>query len=236
MNFTIYTSESRGYANHGWLQAKHSFSFGQYYNRERMNFGVLRVLNNDIIAPGEGFGTHPHDNMEIITIPLQGALAHKDSMGNASTITAGEIQVMSAGTGIYHSEFNASSDEPVELFQIWLFPHTQNVEPRYQQTSLFNLAKKNALYQILSPFEDSPGVWIHQNAWMYMGNFDEETSTEYRLHNKKNGVFCMSVYGSLEIAGQSLDERDAIAVWDTETMSIRAQKNAQVLLIEVPLS
>ena len=170
---TIYHSaETRGNANHGWLKANHSFSFAQYYDPERMNFGALRVLNDDTIAPGKGFGTHPHDNMEIITIPLKGDLEHKDSMGNVGVINEGEIQVMSAGTGVYHSEYNKNKDKPINLLQLWVIPKTRNVKPRYDQKSLREYKKTNAFYQILSPNQDDGGMWIHQDAWFHMGEFN----------------------------------------------------------------
>lgn len=235
MQYVLHPADSRGKADYGWLQARYSFSFAQYRNPERMNFGALRVLNNDIVGPERGFNTHHHDNMEIITIPLTGALAHKDDLGNASTIYAGEIQVMSAGSGINHSEFNASATESIELFQIWIFPHTQNVAPRYQQKSLQELAATNALYQILSPNENGQGVWIYQNAWMYMGEFNKNTNSVYSLHNTENGVYCIIIEGSVEIANNTLNKRDAIGIWNTNSFEIQAYAGSKLLIIEVPL-
>lgn len=235
MKHNIYKSETRGYANHGWLQAKHSFSFANYFDKNRMNFGALRVLNNDIIAPSKGFETHSHDNMEIITIPLEGALSHTDSMGNSSTIHTGEIQVMSAGSGIYHSEFNASNTNPIELFQIWIYPNIKNVKPRYQQISLQHIASENSLYQVLSPQANNKGVWIYQDAWMYMGDFTNKTECAYKLHKPNNGVYSMIINGKISIESIALSKRDAIGIWDTHEIKIQAQADSKILIIEVPL-
>ncbi|MDI1305583.1 MAG: pirin family protein, partial [bacterium] len=188
-NTIIHKANTRGRADHGWLQANFSFSFGNWYNPERIQFGALRVLNDDIIGEGMGFGTHPHDNMEIITIPLEGDLAHKDSMGNAATIKSGDIQVMSAGTGIQHSEFNPNPDLKTKSLQIWVFPNKRNVEPRYQQISLNTEDRKNKLQQILSPNADDSGVWIHQDAWFHLGKFDKDVSVNYDLKKEGNGVY-----------------------------------------------
>ena len=173
-NTVLHKANTRGNANHGWLNAFHSFSFGSWYNPERVQFGTLRVLNDDTIAGGMGFGTHPHDNMEIITIPLEGDLAHKDSMGNSAVIKTGDIQVMSAGTGVEHSEFNPNADLQTKLFQIWLFPKYRDVAPRYQQITLDKSLQKNNFAQILSPNQDDEGVWIHQDAWFYLSDFDDD--------------------------------------------------------------
>jgi redox-sensitive bicupin YhaK (pirin superfamily) len=235
-NFIIHQSNSRGEANHGWLHAKHSFSFANYHNTKKMHFGVLRVLNDDKIAGGTGFGTHPHDNMEIITIPLKGALAHKDSMGNSSTIFAGDIQVMSAGTGIQHSEYNANTDETCELFQIWLFPNQRNVTPRYDQFSYKNLMVQNQLLNILSPNETENGVWIHQNAWFSIGKFDTNYSKNYALKNQLNGVYIMVISGSFEIENQQLSNRDAIGIWDKEIITINSlSQDSEILILEIPM-
>jgi quercetin 2,3-dioxygenase len=236
MNFIIHPSISRGEANHGWLLAKHSFSFASYHNPERMHFGVLRVLNDDKIAGGTGFGTHPHDNMEIITIPLKGALAHKDSMGNSSTIFAGDIQVMSAGTGIQHSEYNANKDKNCELFQIWLFPNKRNVTPRYDQFSYKNLMFQNQLLNILSPNETENGVWIHQDAWFSIGKFYSNFKSNYKLNLSTNGVYIMVISGSFEIENQKLSDRDAIGVWDKETININSlSQDSEILILEIPI-
>lgn len=236
MHTVLHKADTRGHANHGWLDAKHSFSFANYYNPERVHFGVLRVLNDDSIAGGKGFGTHPHDNMEIITIPLDGDLEHKDSMGNGSIIKAGDVQVMSAGTGIQHSEFNANNDKAVKLFQIWLFPREKNVTPRYQQISTQDIETKNEFYQILSPNADDQGVWIHQDAWFHMGNFEKGLTKEYTLKKNGNGVYCMVIEGTVTINNQELNTRDALGVWDVNNFTITTSTNAKVLLLEVPMA
>ncbi|MEM9325887.1 MAG: pirin family protein, partial [Bacteroidota bacterium] len=177
----LHRASSRGHANHGWLDTHHSFSFANYYNPERMNFGVLRVLNDDRVAGGRGFRTHPHDNMEIISIPLEGDLQHKDSMGNVAVIKEGDVQVMSAGTGIRHSEFNKNGDKEVKFLQIWLFPRAKNVAPRYDQISMDRVAQSNDFYQILSPNPNDEGVWIHQDAWFHMGDIQQGKSASYQL-------------------------------------------------------
>jgi quercetin 2,3-dioxygenase len=237
MNNTVfYPANSRGHANHGWLNAHHTFSFAGYRNPERMHFGVIRVLNDDIVAGGMGFGTHPHDNMEIITIPLEGDLAHKDSMGNAEVIKNGDIQVMSAGTGIEHSEFNANKDKPVNLFQIWLFPNKRNVSPRYDQMTMNVADRRNKLQQVLSPNPDDEGVWIHQDAWFSMGNFEKDFSTEYTIKKTGNGVFAMVVKGDFTINGQELHRRDGFGIWDVEKINITAHSDdAEILLMDVPM-
>ena len=184
-NTVLHKANTRGDANHGWLHSKHTFSFANYYNPERMHFGVLRVLNDDKVAPAKGFGTHPHDNMEIISIPLEGDLEHKDSMGNVSVIRHGDIQVMSAGSGITHSEYNKNSNEEVKFLQIWLFPNKRNVTPRYDQITLNDTDRKNKLQQILSPDPNDAGVWIHQDAWFHLGEFDKAFTIPYSLKKKR---------------------------------------------------
>lgn len=235
MNTVLHKANTRGHANHGWLEANHSFSFANYRNPERMHFGVLRVLNDDRVAPAKGFGTHPHDNMEIITIPLEGALEHKDSMGNGAVIQSGEVQVMSAGTGITHSEFNANSDKDVKLLQIWLFPKKRSVTPRYEQISIKEIEKSNEFYQILSPSSEDQGVWIHQDAWFHLGKFDKETNTKYNLKKKGNGVYAFVIEGSAEINGQTLEKRDGFGIWNVEDFEVKACENSRVLLMEVPM-
>ncbi len=234
---TIYHSaKTRGNADHGWLNANHSFSFAQYYNPKRMNFGALRVLNDDTIAPGMGFGTHPHDNMEIITIPLEGDLEHKDSMGNVGAINEGEIQVMSAGSGVQHSEYNKNADKSINLLQLWVMPNVQNVSPRYDQKSIRELKKNNAFYQVLSPYTDDDGMWIHQDAWFHLGEFDRVTETEYQIKKNGNGVYIFVIEGSLTAVNQVLDKRDALGVWEADKISFVAQPDSKVLLVEVPMS
>lgn len=233
---TLHKASSRGHANHGWLDAHHTFSFASYYNPQAMHFGVLRVLNDDIVAGGGGFGAHPHDNMEIITIPLTGALAHKDSMGHSEVIRAGDVQVMSAGTGIRHSEFNASSTEPVNLLQIWLFPNKENVEPRYGQITLDLDQRHNRLQQILSPSPEDEGVWIHQNAWFHMGRLDQGVALDYDLKDKSNGVYAFVISGSIEVQGKQLDARDGLGISGSDRISLKALTDAEILLMEVPMN
>jgi redox-sensitive bicupin YhaK (pirin superfamily) len=234
MKTVFHPADQRGHANHGWLDAHHSFSFASWYDPSKIHFGALRVLNDDIIAGSMGFGTHPHDNMEIITIPLVGALKHRDSMGNEATITAGEIQVMSAGTGIQHSEFNATN-ETLNLFQIWIFPNKKNVTPRYDQQLLDTAKMKNNFAQILSPDPADDGVWIHQDAWFHLGEFDKGQSANYSVKSATNGVYVLVVEGQITINGQELNKRDALGVWNTETFAISFTENSKVLLLDVPM-
>jgi len=231
----LHTADSRGHANHGWLNAYHSFSFASWYNPDRVQFGMLRVLNDDTVAAGMGFGTHPHDNMEIITIPLEGDLAHKDSMGNAATIKTGDVQVMSAGTGIQHSEFNPNADQQTKLFQIWLFPKYRNVEPRYQQITLDVTEQKNNFAQILSPNLDDAGVWIHQDAWFYLSDFDDDFSKKLALQKEGNGFYIMTIEGEIEVNGERLSKRDALGIWDTPEIDIKATTAAKFLVMEIPM-
>ena len=235
MNKVYHSAETRGHADHGWLNANYSFSFASYYDPNRMNFGALRVLNDDTISPGKGFGKHSHDNMEIITIPLKGDLEHKDSLGNIGAINEGEIQVMSAGTGIYHSEYNKNSDKFINLLQLWVMPKKQDVKPRYDQRSFKGLKKKNSIYQVLSPYPEDEGMWIHQDAWIHLGDFEEVTSVDYMLKKKGNGVYIFVIEGIFKVANEKLEKRDALGVWNTESITFEAQSKSQVLLIEVPM-
>jgi len=236
-NVVIHRAETRGHANHGWLDSHHTFSFANYYNPERMHFGVLRVLNDDRVDAGMGFGTHPHDNMEIISIPLEGNLEHKDSMGNVAVIKRGDIQAMSAGTGIFHSEYNQSKTEPTKFLQIWVFPNKKNVTPRYDQISLNVDDRHNRLQQILSPNADDEGVWIHQNAWFHLGKFDQNIETNYTIKAKGNGVYAFLLSGSMMIDGHEINTRDGIGIWDTDQIHITATSpDAEVLLMEVPMT
>lgn len=235
-NTVIHKADTRGDANHGWLKSKHSFSFANYYNPDRMHFGVLRVLNDDSVEAGMGFGTHPHDNMEIISIPLEGDLEHKDSMNNVAVIKSGDIQVMSAGTGIYHSEYNKSKEKPVKFLQIWVFPNKRNVTPRYDQITLNLADRHNKLQQILSPNPNDEGVWIHQDAWFHLGKFDKGVSTEYNFKKQGNGLYVFNLNGTLKINGQAIETRDGFGIWDTNKVSIQAETDAEFLLMEVPMS
>lgn len=235
-NTVLHKAETRGHANHGWLNSHHTFSFANYYNPERMHFGVLRVLNDDTVAEARGFGTHPHDNMEIISIPLEGDLEHKDSMGNTTVIKQGDIQVMSAGTGIYHSEYNKNKDQAVKFLQIWVFPNKKNVTPRYDQITLNVEDRHNKLQQILSPNADDAGVWIYQDAWFHMGNFDKGVATSYDIKKKGNGVYAFVLKGSFKIEGFDVNQRDGFGLWDIDQFSLEATtEDAQILLMEVPM-
>lgn len=236
-NSVIHKADSRGKADHGWLLSQHTFSFANYYNPERMHFGVLRVLNDDRVEAGRGFGTHPHDNMEIISIPLEGDLEHKDSMGNTAIIKSGDIQVMSAGTGIMHSEFNKNSDQLVKFLQIWVYPKKRNVTPRYDQITLDTAQRHNTFQQIISPNADDEGVWIHQDAWFHLGTFDQGKEVNYQIRKKGNGVYAFIIKGSAEIEGQKVEERDGFGVWDIKDLNIKAtQENTEILLMEVPMT
>lgn len=235
MKTILHKASTRGHANHAWLNSYHTFSFANYYNPDRMRFGVIRVLNDDTIAGGTGFGTHPHDNMEIISIPLEGALEHKDSMGNSAVIRSGEIQVMSAGTGITHSEYNHFKDRPGKFLQIWLFPNKRNVKPRYDQLALDPAERKNKWQQVLSPNPDDAGVWIHQDAWFNMTILDKGKSLDYAIQRKGNGMYFFVIKGSINVDGQLLEARDGFGVMDTEKVNIIANENAEVLLMDVPM-
>ncbi|MEJ1223153.1 pirin family protein [Sediminicola sp. 1XM1-17] len=234
-NTVLHKANTRGHANHGWLDSHHTFSFANYHDRERMNFGVLRVLNDDVVAGGMGFGTHPHNNMEIISIPLEGDLQHKDSMGNVAVISQGDVQVLSAGTGISHSEQNKNRDRAVKFLQIWVFPNKQNVTPRYDQIAIGDVEKRNELYQVLSPNPDDEGVWIHQDAWFFMGNLEAGISRNYHLHKPGNGIYVFVLEGSVSVDGQALDKRDGFGIWDVEDIEIKADTDAKVLVMEVPM-
>ncbi len=235
-NTVLHKADTRGHADHGWLNAYHSFSFASWYNPDRVQFGTLRVLNDDTVAAGMGFGAHPHDNMEIITIPLEGDLAHKDSMGNQETIKTGDVQVMSAGTGIQHSEFNPNADQHTKLFQIWLFPKVKNVEPRYQQITLDTTEQKNNFAQILSPNADDAGVWIHQDAWFHLADFDAGFEKQYELKKEGNGLYAFVISGTITIDDQELETRDGLGITDFKTLNIKATTDAKFLLMEIPMA
>ncbi len=232
----LHKANTRGHASHGWLESYHTFSFADYYDRERMGFGVLRVLNDDSIAGGMGFGAHPHRDMEIITIPLEGDLAHEDSMGNSETIHAGEIQVMSAGTGVRHSEYNASEGKEVKLLQIWIMPNKTGLTPRYQQITLNTEDRGNKIQQILSPTETEGEVWIHQNAWFHLANFTKGHSMNHELKdNKNNGLYIFVISGELKVNDQELSTRDGYGVWSTDSVTLTALEDSEFLLMEVPM-
>lgn len=236
-NSILHRATSRGKASHGWLESYHTFSFADYHNPERMNFGVLRVLNDDMVIGGRGFGNHPHDNMEIISIPLQGDLEHRDSMGNQTVIKSGDVQVMSAGTGITHSEYNKNTDQFVKFLQIWVYPNRRNVTPRYDQITLNIKDRENKFQQIISPYPNDEGVWIHQNAWFFLGNFDADCETSYTVKSSANGVYIFILKGRAEIEGQVLEARDGFGIRDVQSFKIKSiSSDTEILMMDVPMS
>lgn len=237
MRSRLFPKSERGTADHGWLQANFSFSFGPFYNPDMVQFGMLRVLNDDTIAAGMGFGTHPHDNMEIITIPLEGGLTHRDSMGNQATVRFGEVQVMSAGTGIQHSEMNASQTEQAKTLQLWIFPEKQNVTPRYEQKGFDLDSNRNSLVTVVTPQDKNDGnaLWIHQQAFLHLGVFDAGQSLDYGLKISDNGIYLFLIEGQLDINGQAVNERDAFGAVEFETLTIQTKAPSKILIIEVPM-
>ena len=233
---TIHKANTRGVANFGWLNSHHTFSFGHYYEPSRVHFGALRVLNDDTVSEGMGFGTHPHDNMEIISIPLEGDLEHQDTMGNKTVIKHGDVQVMSAGTGIQHSEYNKNKDQAVKFLQIWVFPNKRGVTPRYDQITLDVNDRHNKLQQILSPNADDEGVWIYQDAWFNMGKFEEGNGATYKINKPGNGVYAFVLSGEFTINGEVLSARDGMGIENAEELTISANTNAEILLMEVPMN
>lgn len=235
MKTVLHKAETRGHANHGWLDTSHTFSFAHYYNPERVHFGALRVLNDDFVDGGKGFGTHPHDNMEIISIPLSGDLEHKDSMGNVAVIRQDDVQIMSAGTGIYHSEYNKNKDQKVNFLQIWVFPKEKNITPNYDQKTFHPEDRVNKLKTIVSPEKSSEGVWINQDAWFHLGNLKKGFSTRYQFNNPGSGVYAFVINGDVRIEGQDLSRRDGFGIWETPAINIEATEDAELLLMEVPM-
>jgi len=237
MNKVLHIANERGHVSFGWLEARYSFSFGNYYNADKMNFGALRVLNDDTIAPGMGFGKHPHKNMEIITIVQSGALKHEDSMGNKGIIEAGDIQVMSAGSGIEHSEVNSSSQNSLTLFQLWIHSQTLDVTPRYEQNKIAPLLTENEFTTIVKPKQEAlkDDIWIHQQAYISIGNFSNQTQINYSMQQSQNGVYIMVIKGSIVVADQTLQQRDAIGLWNTQSIDMTITKNSKVLVVEVPM-
>jgi len=235
MKTIFYPANERGTSDHGWLKANFSFSFASYYHPDKIHFGALRVLNDDIIAGGMGFGTHPHDNMEIITIPLSGALEHKDSMGNKGVIHAGEVQVMSAGTGVKHSEFNHSKTEAANTLQIWLFPRDRNVEPRYDQKDFKMSFEQNQLTTLISPDKNGEALWINQDATFSMGSFDAGQQIHYNITLPENGAYIFVLEGAVKINGQVLNKKDAIGVYDVSSIVIDTQESTRLLILDVPM-
>ncbi len=237
MEKVFHPANSRGKANYGWLNANFSFSFANYFDPKKVQFGLLRVLNDDHVKPGMGFGTHPHENMEIISIPLKGEIRHKDSMDHTAVIKAGEVQVMSAGTGVEHSEFNSSNEE-LNMLQIWIFPEKNGLEPRYDQKNFSALMKENQLINVVSPRSDQSenSLFINQQAYLHLGEFDPGRKIEYELKKEQHGVYVFLIEGEANIANTSLDKRDAIGIWNTNKISMEFKKPSKVLLIEVPMN
>jgi hypothetical protein len=234
--YTLHKAASRGHANHGWLNSYQSFSFAGYYNPERVHFGALRVLNDDVVEGGKGFGLHPHDNMEIISIPLHGALEHKDNMGNTKVISEGEVQVMSTGTGVFHSEYNHYPDKEAQFLQIWVFPNQLNVAPRYDQITLPKDKMQNQLLNFISPTPGKEGTYIHQDAWFNMGIFTKAQPINYTLQKEGNGIYAFVINGSFTIDGRQLQQRDALAIENAATVNLVAESDeARILIIEVPM-
>lgn len=235
MKTTLHKADTRGHANHGWLNSYHTFSFAGYHNPLRVQFGALRVLNDDVVQGGMGFGQHPHDNMEIVSIPLSGALEHGDNTGGHGIIRSGEVQIMSAGSGISHSEKNASKTEAVNFLQIWVFPKERNIKPRYEQKLFARENRVNQFQTVISPQKNSESLWINQDAWFSLGDLSKDTTTEYKLNKEGNGVYVFVLEGDVTVSGQSLNRRDGLGIWDTDKISIQADNGAEVLLIEVPM-
>jgi quercetin 2,3-dioxygenase len=236
MKKIIYREESRGKSELGWLHSRFSFSFAKYYDPDKMGFGLLRVLNDDIVEPGSGFGTHPHQNMEIITIILEGTLQHKDNMGSGSIIGEGEVQVMSAGTGVTHSEINPSSDEKVNLFQIWIFPKEQNITPRYDQKKFTLEERKNNLQTVASGFKTNGALYIHQNAAITLGNIENGKKIKYKNFKPGNGSYLLVIKGKINLLGEELSTRDAIGIWEENQIEISAEDDTDLIIVEVPMN
>jgi redox-sensitive bicupin YhaK (pirin superfamily) len=235
MKTILHPAATRGHANHGWLDSHHTFSFAHYYDPARMNFGVLRVLNDDWVDGGKGFDTHPHDNMEIISIPLVGDLEHRDSMGNRAVIRQNDVQIMSAGTGIYHSEYNHHADKKVNFLQIWVFPKKRNVTPRYDQKTFAPEARVNRLQGVVNPAGAGGGVEINQDAWFWLGSFKSGFETRYNIRQSGNGVYVFVIAGEVTVGEQKLSPRDGYGIWDTDSFPLKATTDAELLLMDVPM-
>ena len=236
MKTLFHPAAERGHADHGWLNAHHSFSFAGWYDPSKVHFGMLRVLNDDIVAGGQGFGMHPHNDMEIITIILSGALQHRDNMGNGSIIRPGDVQVMSAGTGVYHSEFNPSETEPTNLFQLWIFPKEKNIAPRYDQQSFAASARENRIQTVASGFRNGNELYIHQDAALSLTKLQAGTTLEYVPAKTGNGAYVMVIHGSATIGGIAASSRDAVGLWDAASISLSAQADTELLIIDVPMN
>ena len=236
MKTIFHPASERGHADHGWLNARHSFSFASYHEPTKTHFGLLRVLNDDIVAPGMGFGMHPHDNMEIVTIPLKGTLEHRDSMGNIGVIKPNEIQSMSAGSGLMHSEYNHSKTEEINLLQLWVFPKEKDIAPRYEQ-KVFTAEDKNGKFKtIVSPKRSEETMWINQDAYFSIGKFKEAGKQEYNIKHKGNGAYIFIIEGEVEINGNKMSKRDAIGIWDIDKFAVDVLSDAEILVVEVPMT
>jgi len=234
MKTILHKTNTRGHANHGWLNSYHTFSFAGYYEQSRIHFGALRVLNDDTVAAGMGFGKHPHDNMEILSIPLSGDLEHQDTTGRHEIIKQGDVQIMNAGSGIAHSEKNASRHQEVKFLQIWVMPKEKNITPRYEQKSFPIADRKNKLQTVVAP-DNSEAVWINQDSWFTLGNYDKDATATYKLHKAQSGVYAFVIKGSVTLNGISIEERDGLGITDTLEIEIKADSDTEVLLIEVPM-
>ena len=232
----FHPADKRGHANHGWLDAHHSFSFAGWYDPAKIHFGALRVLNDDIVNGGQGFGRHQHDNMEIITIVLDGALEHKDSMGHTQAIIPNEVQVMSAGSGVTHSEYNHNKDKKVNLLQTWIFPNKRDVTPRYDQKMFAPEDRINQLQPLVSPIDnEDAGLKIHQDAWIYRTTLEAGKTVKHRLHTKGHGAYIFVITGKVTVAGQVLSKRDALGISETDDFELTAGSDSDVLIFEVPM-
>ena len=236
MKKILHKANTRGHIDFEWLKTNHTFSFGSYYNPERINFGMLRVLNDDFVAGGQGFGTHPHNDMEIVSIPLIGTLAHKDSTGTEEVIVPNEVQVMSAGTGILHSEYNHSKYKEINFLQLWIFPDKKGHKPRYDQKSFNPEERKNKLLKIVSPDKNNGNLWLNQDAYLSMTDLEKNKSINYKLHTSGNGVYIFLIEGNISVEEETLSKRDGIGIWETDEISMKANQDSQILLIEVPMN
>ncbi|MGD2073597.1 MAG: pirin family protein [Gammaproteobacteria bacterium] len=236
MSKIIHRAESRGVADHGWLYSRHTFSFASYYDPDRMGFGKLRVVNDDLVKGGAGFGAHPHDNMEIVSVPLAGALRHRDSMGNTHVIRAGEVQIMSAGTGLTHSEYNDSATEAVNFLQIWVLPKERDIEPRYGQKAFDQAEHHNRFLTVVAPERGDETVWINQDAWLSLGNLDAGRTLSYTANRAGHGLYLFVIEGQIEVADETLGTRDAIGITDAAELAVGAGLDSWLLMIEVPMT
>jgi len=235
MKTIVHKADTRGYFDFGWLKTNHTFSFGNYYDPERVNFGMLRVLNDDFVAAGEGFGTHPHNDMEIVSIPLSGALAHKDSTGTEEVIASNEVQVMSAGTGILHSEYNHSKDGETNFLQLWILPNKKGHKPRYNQKSFVLEERKNKFQFIVSPEKKDNNLWLNQDVYLSLTDLEKNKSLEYKIHSKGNGVYLFLIDGEISVVNETLTKRDGIGIWEEEEFLVTANSDSKILLIEIPM-